>query len=301
MSNMSSPVIPPPVPAWVTPEEAARIVSQELSVPIGVGDIYRYALSGNLTLSIYFQSPIKLRRVTLSRGTIKLQKCENDDPVYRLCFMNETSFINRDDRIIKTAGNFITPRCHVMDTPLMGHEMLKLQTLLADALALPRPVTGQYDLHYGVLVKDEHAIYQVCEYSTWEQRIEQQIRTIQTRHSPGSHPHLPSHPLVVEKRGQACFPVHMFPRDACFVVTRTHLAQFIKSTFPSRPRVSDNITTPVARMLWLACKHNDHISPLIRHPYKLLPVFEQWAAEDGITDHLSGDTLKRALQRGSPE
>ncbi|HAT1680543.1 TPA: hypothetical protein I8Y21_001156 [Klebsiella oxytoca] len=297
MSNTSCPVISPPVQAWVTPEEAADIVSQNLSAAIKVSDIYRYALYGSLTLSIYFQSPIKLQRVTLSGGTIKLQKCKKSDLLYRLCFMSETSFINRDDRIIKTEGKFITPRYYIMDTPLMGHEMLKLQTLLADSLALPRPVTGQYDLHYGVLVKDEHAIYQVCECSTWAQRIEQQIQKIQTRHTLDLSPPLP--PLM-EKQGQACFPVHLFPRDACFVVTRTHLEQFIKASSPSRPSDSDRITTPLARMFWLACKHNDHISSLIENPYKLLPVFEKWAAEDGLTDRLSGDTLKRALKRGTP-
>jgi hypothetical protein len=35
-------------------------------------------------------------------------------------------------------------------------------------------------------------------------------------------------------------------------------------------------------------------------PYKLLSIFEQWASEEGITDRFSGDTLKTALERGSP-
>ncbi|MHC1473190.1 hypothetical protein ACYJ51_31065, partial [Klebsiella pneumoniae] len=40
--------------------------------------------------------------------------------------------------------------------------------------------------------------------------------------------------------------------------------------------------------------------PLISKPYKLLSIFEQWASDEGITDRLSGDTLKTALVRGSP-
>jgi quinol monooxygenase YgiN len=39
----------------------------------------------------------------------------------------------------------------------------------------------------------------------------------------------------------------------------------------------------------------------MNQPYKLLSIFEQWASEEGITDHLSGDTLKTALERGSPD
>ncbi|ECU9384886.1 TPA: hypothetical protein ACIVB1_001518 [Salmonella enterica subsp. diarizonae serovar 61:l,v:z35] len=300
MSHPSCPVIPPPVPAWVTPEEAAEIASLKLSTTISVSDIYRHAISNNITLSIYFQSPVKLRRVVLSNGCIKLQEYNNEDPVYRFCFLNETSFITRDYRMIMTEGDLITPAHYVMDTPLLGNEMLKLQTLLADSLSLPHPLTGQYNSHYGVLVKDEHTIYQVFEYSTWEHRIEQQLQMFQASHLSSFYPDHPQQ-FLKGKLDPACFPVHLFPGDACFVVKRANLEKFIEIYFPSHSPVSSCISTPLSRLLWLACKHNDHINTLIRHPYKLLPVFEQWAAEDGITDHLSGDTLKRALKRGSPE
>ncbi|EFC1967425.1 hypothetical protein FBQ04_21405, partial [Escherichia coli] len=63
---------------------------------------------------------------------------------------------------------------------------------------------------------------------------------------------------------------------------------------------TNRLSTPLSRFFWLACKHNEAISPLIRKPYKLLSIFEQWASDDGITDRLSGDTLKNALERGSP-
>ncbi|GKV79120.1 hypothetical protein PEC106568_42930 [Pectobacterium carotovorum subsp. carotovorum] len=63
---------------------------------------------------------------------------------------------------------------------------------------------------------------------------------------------------------------------------------------------STRISTPLSRLFWLACKNNEAISPLIRQPYKLLSIFEQWASDEGMTDRFSGDTLKTALERGSP-
>ena len=63
---------------------------------------------------------------------------------------------------------------------------------------------------------------------------------------------------------------------------------------------STRISSPLSRLFWLSCKHNEVISPLLGKPYKLLSIFEQWASDEGITDRLSGDTLKTALVRGSP-
>ncbi|MEG2268621.1 MAG: AlpA family transcriptional regulator [Acinetobacter sp.] len=57
------------------------------------------------------------------------------------------------------------------------------------------------------------------------------------------------------------------------------------------------MTTPLSRLFWLACKHNDTISPLLNQPYKLLSIFEQWASDDGIGEKLDAETLKNALKR----
>ncbi|MBI6350322.1 hypothetical protein JEP32_15465 [Proteus mirabilis] len=63
---------------------------------------------------------------------------------------------------------------------------------------------------------------------------------------------------------------------------------------------STRISSPLSRLFWLSCKHNEVTSPLLGKPYKLLSIFEQWASTEGITDKFSGDTLKTALERGSP-
>ncbi|STB58609.1 Predicted transcriptional regulator [Citrobacter freundii] len=57
------------------------------------------------------------------------------------------------------------------------------------------------------------------------------------------------------------------------------------------------MTTPLSRLFWLACKHNDTISPLLNQPYKLLSIFEQSASDDGIGEKLEAETLKNALKR----
>ncbi|RJL75832.1 hypothetical protein D5077_03925 [Dickeya dianthicola] len=98
------------------------------------------------------------------------------------------------------------------------------------------------------------------------------------------------------------FQIHDLPQDACFVIRHTELEKLIDMPTKNQTSASSStrISTPLSRLFWLACKHNEAISPLIRQPYKLLSIFEQWASTDGITDHLSGDTLKTALERGSP-
>ncbi|ECI0380455.1 hypothetical protein ALX35_22005 [Salmonella enterica subsp. enterica] len=97
---------------------------------------------------------------------------------------------------------------------------------------------------------------------------------------------------------QEYFPLYDLPPDACFVIRRTELEKLLK-LYISAP-VSTRISSALARFFWLACWHNESIRSLISHPYKLLPIFEQWARDDGITDNLSAETLKAALERGSP-
>lgn len=48
---------------WLTIQEAATIASQIIDKNLTVSDLYRHALYGNIHLSIYFQSPIILRKV----------------------------------------------------------------------------------------------------------------------------------------------------------------------------------------------------------------------------------------------
>lgn len=48
------------MPEWKTVHEAVEITSRH--VKICEGDIYRYALTGKIQLSIYFQSPIAFKK-----------------------------------------------------------------------------------------------------------------------------------------------------------------------------------------------------------------------------------------------
>ncbi|HBQ8049482.1 hypothetical protein M2940_25730, partial [Klebsiella pneumoniae] len=99
-----------------------------------------------------------------------------------------------------------------------------------------------------------------------------------------------------------CFPLYTLPPDACFVIRHTEVERLINlyKKRESHPISPSRMTTPLSRLFWLACKHNDTISPLLNHPYKLLSIFEQWASDDGIGEKLDAETLKNALKRGSP-
>ncbi|EJX0633942.1 hypothetical protein ODD08_004023 [Salmonella enterica] len=287
------------MPAWVTIDEAVETINQNkfMDKKVKAGDIYRYALYGHLTLSIYFQSPIKLRKVVFNEGNVQYKEI-NGDTIDRLCYLCHHCFQNNDSLILHTEGNYITPSSHILDASLQGQEYAILQKLLAINLDLPPPVRGLYDIHHGVLVNDGEHIYQVFENCSWKNRISRQLKQISVETAIELHDEIKISNTL--RTGLNYFPVYHFPDDACFVIRRNILEKFIEKYFSFPATVSESISTPLSRMLWLACKHNDHISPLINHPYKLVSVFEQWAASEGITDRMSGDTLKKALKRGAP-
>lgn len=49
------------MPVWVTVDEAVDIIKRQTNEEITASEVWRYALYGHLTLSIYFQSPVILR------------------------------------------------------------------------------------------------------------------------------------------------------------------------------------------------------------------------------------------------
>ncbi|MBZ7367961.1 hypothetical protein FMK90_24455, partial [Klebsiella grimontii] len=106
----------------------------------------------------------------------------------------------------------------------------------------------------------------------------------------------------IKDNGSILFPLYHLPKNTCFVIRNEQLDKLLRIITKNKSSVtpSSRISTPLSRLFWLACKHNESITPLINKPYKLLSIFEQWALSDGITDHLSAETLKSALQRGSP-
>ncbi|HBM2978180.1 TPA: hypothetical protein LVL89_001333 [Klebsiella michiganensis] len=288
-----------PKQAWVTIREAVKITNKHRDIKLAESDIYRHALYGNISLSIYFQSPVILRKMRSSEKKIKLRPV-GGSLLYRLCMLELNTFLNGRCLILSTEGRYISPDQLVMNTGMLGYEFVLIQRLLAKSLNMPLPVIGANDTNYGITVTLSGQPYQVFEKKAWQEKVNQQIMR------------LPEHIIVdiyedefinkfMDCSGKGYFPVYDLPEDACFVIRQEELDKLLgmpaeRFTHSSSSRLS----TPLSRLFWLACKHNDSISPLLRHPYKLLPIFEQWASVEGITDHLSGDTLKRALERGSP-
>ncbi|EPJ7088916.1 MULTISPECIES: hypothetical protein [Enterobacteriaceae] len=286
---------------WITIEEATEIAYNLTTTRVTDRDIYRHALHGDITLSIYFQSPIILRKVRVSEYKVTLRPIQNS-LIHRLCFLDRSSFIRHSSLMVSTCGKYIFPINRIIDTPLSGHESLLIQRLLARSLSLPLPEENHVNHGISVIIAGE--IFQLFEKTTWRERIKKQIMRLPKRLAPTIYMH-PSYKKMRRCSHNTFFPLYYLPSDACFVIRCSELDKLmntnrggnISAESPSRTRIS----TPLSRLFWLSCRHNDTISPLMNQPYKLLSIFEQWASEEGITDHLSGDTLKSALERGSPD
>ncbi|TKI02585.1 hypothetical protein [Martelella alba] len=287
-------------PDWVTIREAIGIINRLMNEKITDSDIYRHALYGHIHLSIYFQSPVILRKIRVSKNKLKLRPIE-DSFINQLCLLDRNSFLGGRKLIFSTEGRYFTLAKRIIDTSLAGYEYVMVQRLLARTLNIPSPVIGANEINHGITVTLSGEIFQAFEKMTWQERIKQQGMRLSTNTSSVIDNNIRQ--LRIKEYCQVgYFPLYDLPRDACFVIRRAELEKLInvpaqnKQASPSSTRIS----TPLSRLFWLACKHNEVISPLIRQPYKLLSIFEQWASDDGITDRLSGDTLKNALERGSP-
>ena len=221
--------------------------------------------------------------------------------INRLCLLDKKTFIKGHNFIISTTGKYIIPTERVIDTLLIGYEYVLVQKLLAQSLKIPLPVTGAIDFNYGITVSLQGEVFQLFDRMTWQERITQKIMQLPKKISLDVHEEIFSQRInnYLEKE---YFPAHLLPRDAWFVIRHAELGKLIDITTNNSvpPSSSTRISTPLSRFFWLACKNNEVIRPLINKPYKLLSIFEQWASDEGITDRLSGDTLKTALVRGSP-
>lgn len=285
---------------WITIKEAVEKINRQIKTPITDSDIYRNILYGNIKTSIYFQSPFKVRKIKLSKNKIKIKPIDKS-LINRLCYLDRNAFLLNKNLIISTEDNILSlhPHHDVIDVPLIGHEYIEIKKLLAKALNIPLPKIERRQVNYGISTIYNENVYQVFECMTWNERIKKQIERLPANIISTSERKLlfANNNTISETE---YFPIYHLPADACFVLRQSEINKLIcfnnKCTSPHQPRAS----TPLSRLFWLACQHNDTISPLIQHPYKLLSIFEQWALMDGITDRLSGDTLKTALQRGCP-
>lgn len=285
---------------WVTIQEAVEIVTQKSNIKMRYCDILRNALYGNILISIYFQSPVILRKVNTSNYKIKLTPGESSF-YYKLCHLDSVRFLNNTNLIVSTEDIYFTSNQRVIDTPLIGYEYVFVERLLAQFLKLPLPKLDTSENNYGISVCLDGNLYQIFEKITWEERIKKQIN-----HLPKSIAPIITEQVLYNKpikdNGSILFPLYHLPKNTCFVIRNEQLDKLLRIITKNKSSVtpSSRISTPLSRLFWLACKHNESITPLINKPYKLLSIFEQWALSDGITDHLSAETLKSALQRGSP-
>lgn len=287
-------------PDWVTIREAVKIANKKSGSKIKHADIYRHVLYGDISLSIYFQSPITLRKIQFSGYKVKLRPV-GESLIHQLCHLEKNCFLNERNLIVSTSDKHITPVQRIIDTSLAGYEYVLIQRLLAHSLKIPLPVTGATEVNYGITVSYYGEIYQVVDKITWNERIKHQIMQLPENIVPDIDKNI-SHQRINRCLEKDYFPVHNFPQDAWFVIRHAEVEKLINILIKDKTNSlsSTRISTPLSRLFWLACKNNETISPLLNHPYKLLSIFEQWASADGITDHLSGDTLKKALERGSP-
>ncbi|MCL2897131.1 hypothetical protein [Brenneria tiliae] len=290
---------------WVTIREAVKIMRERINIDITDSDIYRNALDGNIFLSIYFQSPVILKKLKTSAHKVKLRPT-GKSLINRLCQLDKNCFLCGRNLIVSTKDGYIIPTQRIIDTALIGYEYVIVQQLLARSLNIPLPIMGANEINYGISVTLSREIFQVFEKVTWQERIKQQIMRLPENIALDINERISSHPQRISRGCHSeYFPVHDLPQDACFVIRYAELEKLIN--MPVKNEISPvastptRISTPLSRLFWLSCKHNETIRPLINQPYKLLSIFEQWASSDGITDRLNGDTLKTALERGSPQ
>ncbi|RYM62682.1 hypothetical protein BSQ98_13715 [Serratia liquefaciens] len=283
---------------WLTINEATFIAGQKTNIT--ESDIYRHALCGNIYLSIYFQSPVILKKVKTHKGKAKLHPIKGS-LIQQLCLLDRHRFLNGNNLTISTDWNLIYPTSLIIDTLLYGYEYFLIQKLLAHSLGIPLPKTGVSTVNYGITVTLSGETFMLFEKMTLQNRIKQQMallpKKVASRLYEGT-----SHKKTNNDPTKKTFPAYSLPPDACFVIRPSELERLNKLPYNNEQSkvASTRISTPLSRLFWLACKHNEIISPLIKQPYKLLSIFEQWASDEGMTDKLSGDTLKTALERGSP-
>lgn len=285
---------------WLTIQEALAISSHQKSKQLTEADIYRHVLYGGISLSIYFQSPVLLRKIQIKNKKVRLKSIDNS-LINRLCTLDKDCFIYEKHLVPVTSGEYIHSLQRVIDTDLFGYEYVLIQHLLANSLGIPPPTTKGGYINYGLTVNLYGDIFQVFENISYQERIDQQLKQLPEDVVSGITNKILAQ--TTKKIGiKGYFPLHNLPPDACFVIKHSEFEKLINlpSTNAFHPLSPTRISTPLARLFWLACKNNEIIRPLIKQPYKLLSIFEQWALIEGITDRFSGDTLKTALERGSP-
>lgn len=284
---------------WLTIPEAKSLICRLKEPLISDADIYRYALNNMITLSIYFPSPIILKKINTRNDKIQFKLLAKTQ-FEQFCYLEPNQFIFNKKLIYSTEERPLFPTSHILDTSLTGYEYTMIQHLLAQSLDIPLPDSFHDEDNFGITLMINEDLYQLFEKRSFDERYQHQLLSL----APNIASYLTNDTNMSTTRvlsHSALFPAYDLPKGACFVIRQPEFDKLLnlRGNNSHSPEPSSRISTPLSRLFWLSCKNNDSISSLINKPYKLLPIFEQWAQEMGITDKLSGDTLKSALERGS--
>ncbi|WP_317630225.1 hypothetical protein [Enterobacter huaxiensis] len=186
---------------WFTINEAVKASKNKGIRKIKASDIYRYALQGKILLSIYFQSPITLRKIKSYNHKLKLKPKDNNLP-YDKITLNEIDFFSESNLTFSTEGEYFHTTHGVIDTNLYGYEFFFIQCILAQNLKIPPPVLRGNN-NYGITVS-----------------LSGENFLVHNRISLHNGISLNSMDLSFNN---AYLPIYNLPKDACFVIRQTEL------------------------------------------------------------------------------
>lgn len=204
---------------WMTVRESVKKANELFDQKIRESDIYRYALHGDIFLSIYFQSPVIIRKIKTSQQKLKLSPI-NSSFINRLCLLDKDCFLNGINLTFSTEGDYIYPHEKIIDTMFCGYEYVLLQQLLAKALKIPLLTHQSIDVNYGITVTISNKTFQVFERLSRQTRVNQQIMRLTQNAPPDVYDYILKHKEVSNSSSEY-FPVYELPQDACFVLKQS--------------------------------------------------------------------------------
>lgn len=190
---------------WLTIKEAVKASKKKGIRKIQESDIYRYALQGKILLSIYFQSPITLRKIKSYNHKLKLKPKDNillDDKI----MLDKIDFFSESNLTFSTEGKYFHTAYGVIDTSLFGYEYFLIQCLLAYHLKIPSPVLRGNN-NYGITVSLSEEIFLIHDKISLRDGI--------------------SLNGIDFSFNDAYLPIYNLPKDACFVIRRTELNKLL--------------------------------------------------------------------------
>ena len=207
---------------WLTISESVAAIQELTGLEIRDYDIYRLALAGRINLSLYFQSPVLLKKIKIIKGKIKLTSIEHS-PVVRLCLLDKNSFLHGRNLAMSTEGPVLYTERKILDTSLLGYEYVHVQTLLASALNFPTPENHLTDVNYGITVILNNEPYLLFEHVTWKEKIDQQLAALPTYIRTCANQKRTHFISRSDEYQKDVFPLHRLPADAHFVLRYSEL------------------------------------------------------------------------------